>query len=101
VLLFGVLHREPSAQNLLRRAAASLNPGGVVYVMEIMTDETRTMPSFSALFALNLALTSREGRVFSHLELQTWMEEAGLKDFAVELLPLPVPQWLARGRKPA
>jgi hypothetical protein len=101
VLLFGPLHREPADQvpMLIRRAAESLNPDGLLYVMDIMTDETRTMPSFSALYALNIALTSPGGRVFSHVDLQQWMGHAGLRDFSVEALPPPVPQWLARARK--
>jgi len=101
VLMFGFLHREPADQVpiLIRRAAACLNPGGVLYVMDVMTDESRTMPASSALFALSLALTNREGHVFSHVDLQRWMEQAGLRDFSVEMLPPPVPHWLARGRK--
>ena len=103
VLLFDILHRETAAQipELLRRAADSLRPGGVVYVMDVMTDESRTIPPSSALFALNLALTHRDGCVFSHVELQGWMEQAGLRDFAVEALPAPMTQWLARAVKPA
>lgn len=102
VLLFGFLHREAADQIpvLIRRAADSLNGGGVLYVKEIMTDENRTMPPFSALYALNVALTRREGHIFSHVDLQDWMEQAGLRDFSVEMLPPPVPQWLARARKP-
>jgi len=101
VVLFSALHREPADQIpvLIRRAAESLNPGGLVYVMDIMTDETRTVPPAAALFALNMALTSPHGCVFSHVDLQHWMEQAGLQDFSVEVLPPPALHWLARGRK--
>ncbi|HUB31893.1 MAG TPA: methyltransferase [Bryobacteraceae bacterium] len=101
VLMFGFLHREAKEQIpvLIRRAAESLNPGGVLYVMEVMTDETHTMPSFSALYALNVALTRPTGHIFSHAELQGWMEQAGLRDFSVEMLPPPVPHWLAHAHK--
>ncbi len=102
ILLFNLLHREPKDEipMLLQRAADALNPGGIAYVMDIMTDETHTRPAYSALSALNLALTSREGYIFSHVELQDWIERAGLKDFAVEMLPAPALQWLARAHKP-
>ena len=101
VLMFGALHRNRGEHIpvLIRRAAEALKAGGLLYVMDIMTDETRTMPATSALFALNNALTGREGQIFSHVELQQWMEHAGLQDFSVEVLPPPVSQWLARGRK--
>jgi hypothetical protein len=101
VLFFGILHRESasSIQDLLRRAVESLNPGGLVYVLDMMTDETRTKPPVSAMFALNMGLTSSRGGVLCYTELQQWMETAGLKDFSVQLLPPPFPHWLARGRK--
>lgn len=101
VLLFGVMQQAPSPANLIREAAESLNPGGVVYVMDVMTDESRTMPPFSALLALHVALTSQRGRVFSHVDLQNWMQAAGLCGFAAEALPRPLPEWLTHGRKPA
>lgn len=99
VLLFGILHREDAPRELLQKAADSLNPGGIVYVMDTMTDQSRTRPLLSALLALNLALTSSEGRVYSHVELQNWMQEVGLTDFSAEMLPPPGPEWLAHGRK--
>ena len=66
VLFFGMLHQE-SAENipaLLNKAYASLNPGGSVYVMDMMTDATHTAPKFSPMFAVNMALTSKSGWVF-------------------------------------
>jgi SAM-dependent methyltransferase len=53
VLLFGMMHQEPIAtiRDLLNRSYESLVPGGVVYVMDMMTDATHTNPPFSAMFA--------------------------------------------------
>lgn len=101
VNFFGVLHQESpdSIRNLMRKAFASLNPGGVVHVMDMMTDGTHTRPAFSALFAVNMALTTESGWVFSDAELRGWMEEAGFSDFSVRPLPPPMPHWLATARK--
>jgi ubiquinone/menaquinone biosynthesis C-methylase UbiE len=101
ILLFDILHQEsPEAiQDLLNRAVRVLRPGGVVYVMDMMTDDTHTAPAVSALFALNLALTAQAGWVFSYSELKGWMEQAGLSGFSIEALPPPAPHWLARARK--
>lgn len=101
VNFFGVLHQESpdSIRDLLERAYASLVPGGAVYVFDMMTDETRTSPKFSALFAVTMALTAKDGWVFSSSELQSWLEEAGFEDFVVKLLPPPLPHWLASARK--
>jgi ubiquinone/menaquinone biosynthesis C-methylase UbiE len=102
VLLFGMLHQE-SAENiqaLLHKAYAAMVPGGLLYVMDMMTDPTHTAPKFSALFAVNMALTAQSGWVFSSAELTTWMEIAGFAEVAVNPLPPPIPHWLVSARKP-
>ena len=103
VNFFGMLHQEsPDAIRLLaRKAFDALEPGGVVHVMDMMTDETHTAPQFSALFALTMALTTQNGWVFSSEELRGWFEEAGFREFEVRPLPAPLPHWLAKARKPA
>jgi SAM-dependent methyltransferase len=102
VLLFGMMHQEPIAtiRDLLNRSYESLVPGGVVYVMDMMTDATHTNPPFSAMFAVNMALTKEHGWVFSDEELRGWMKDAGFQDFTVAPLPPPAPHWMASGRKP-
>jgi len=102
VLFFGMLHQE-SAENirkLLVKAYESMVPGGLVYVMDMMTDPSHTSPRFSALFALNMALTTNSGWVFSSAELESWMAGAGFTDFSVKPLPRPIPHWIAAARKP-
>jgi len=39
-------------QALLRKTWSALAPGGVVYVLDMMTDPSHTAPKFSALFAV-------------------------------------------------
>jgi hypothetical protein len=68
--------------------------------MDMMTDASHASPAFSALFAVNMALTTANGWVFSDEELRGWLEEAGFIDFQVEPLPPPMPHWLASARKP-
>ena len=103
VTMFGMLHQEaPEAiQDLLRRAFEALAPGGRIYVLDMMTDETRTAPRFSALFAVNMALTSEHGWVFSRSDLEQWMTTAGFGDFECRPLPPPMPHWLASAVKSA
>jgi len=101
VIIFGVLHQEDPAaiRNLLRRAQGALLPGGSIAVLDMMTDASHTRPKFSALFALNMALTTPHGWVFSEDELKTWLGEAGFIDFNCRPLPPPMPHWLATARK--
>lgn len=99
VLLFGMLHQESPASilDLLRRARAALKPGGRIYVLDLMTDASRCRPPFSALFAVNMALTTDNGWVFSDEDILGWMREAGLSDVSCRPLPPPMPHWLAEG----
>jgi ubiquinone/menaquinone biosynthesis C-methylase UbiE len=101
VNFFGMLHQESpdGIRGLMRKAYNALEPGGMVQVLDMMTDATRTQPPFSALFAVNMALTTRNGWVFSDADLKEWMEEAGFVDFACRPAPPPMPHWLATARK--
>jgi SAM-dependent methyltransferase len=102
VLFFGMLHQESpeSIGRLMRKAFESLRPGGVVYVLDMMTDATHTQPPFSALFAVTMALTTENGWVFSSDELRQWMVQAGFDDFSVQPAGENMPHWLAKARKP-
>jgi cyclopropane fatty-acyl-phospholipid synthase-like methyltransferase len=101
VTFFGVLHQESpeSIQSLFKKAYNSLNPDGIIYVMDMMTDKTHTKPKFSALFGINMALTAGNGWVFSAEELETWLEKANFADFKINPLPPSMPHWLASARK--
>ena len=99
--IFGALHQEsPEAiVGILKRANRALRPGGRLFVLDMMTDETRTAPKFSALFAVNMALTTENGWVFSDAELREWMSEAGFAPGATRAAPPPMPHWLVEAKK--
>jgi len=101
VNIFGVLHQESpeSIQDILCRAYEALRPCGMIHVLDMMTDGSHTAPKFSALFAVNMALTTDRGWVFSDEELHAWLTKAGFVDVKVQPLPAPMPHWLATARK--
>ena len=101
VTIFGALHQESPEQivDILKRAHRALKPGGRVIVLDMMTDETHTAPKFSALFALNMALTTTNGWVFSDAELKDWMREAGFEPGETQVAPPPMPHWLVSAVK--
>ena len=96
VTIFGALHQESSEQirGILARAACALKPGGRIFVLDMMTDATHAAPAFSALFAVNMALTTENGWVFSDEELKGWLSEAGLAPGDTLHAPPPMPHWL-------
>ena len=65
----------------------------------MMTDETHASPPFSAMFALNMALTAENGWVFSDAELKQWLSEAGFEPGPTRPVPPPMPHWLVSARK--
>ena len=101
VTIFGALHQESPEQivDILRRAARALKPGGFLHVLDVMTDDTHTSPKFSALFAVNMALTTDNGWVFSDAELKAWMREAGFIPGETRCVPPPMPHWLVSAVK--
>ena len=103
VNILGVLHQESpeSIVDIFTRCHKALKPGGVINVLDMMTDATRCRPSFSALFAVNMALTTTNGWVFSDEDLAEWLTTAGFVDFSCQPVPPPMPHGLARARKPA
>ena len=101
VTIFGALHQESPEQivDILKRANRALKKGGRVIVLDMMTDATHTSPKFSALFAVNMALTTENGWVFSDEELKGWMREAGFVPGETSPVPPPMPHWLVEGVK--
>ncbi len=102
VTLFGCLHQESPEMivDILRRATAALRPGGRIYVLDMMTGVDHTTPPFSALFAVNMALTTEHGWVFSDAELKMWMSQVGLTDITCAPVPPPMPHTLCTATKP-
>ena len=101
VTIFGALHQESPEQivDILKRANRALKVGGKVYVLDMMTDATHTAPKFSALFAVNMALTTANGWVFADSELKGWMREAGFEPGKTQRVPPPMPHWLIAATK--
>ena len=99
--ILGVLHQESpeSIIDILKRSHNALIPGGQINILDMMTDETRCNPPFSALFAVNMALTADNGWVFSSKDMEEWLTKAGFIDFECIPLPPPMPHWLIKARK--
>ena len=99
--IFGALHQETpdDIRAILRKARRALKPGGKLWVLDMMTDETHANPPFSALFAVNMALTTAGGWVFSDAELKGWMAEADFEPGETVRVPPPMPHWLVAAER--
>lgn len=101
VTIFGALHQEnlDEIEGILERAFVALKPGGKIFILDMMTDASHTWPSFSALFAVNMALTTAHGWVFSDEELKHVMQKVGFEVGPTRPVPPPMPHWLVEGIK--
>lgn len=100
VLFSGVLHQMSTAviRSMFARARVALRSGGRVIVSDMMLDPSKTRPLFSALFSLQMLLTSDAGAVFAAEECAAWLQEAGFTSVEVMPLPPPLPYTLVTGR---
>lgn len=83
VLLFNVLHGNRPTENvaLLNKVAAALRPGGVVAVLDHLTElasseDSASEEAFVHTFSLNLFHT-QGGRIYPHTDLDAWLDGAG------------------------
>ena len=82
VLMSGMFHRETeqACRGLIERAAACLNPGGLLVVSDVFTDQGGCQPTFAAMFGLNMMLTAPDGGVHADVDVMRWMADKGFRD---------------------
>lgn len=82
VYISAVIHINSPDENLdiLKKSAASLNPGGQVVIMDHVMNEDRTEPYEGAIFAINMLAGTKHGDVYTESEIKSWMNDAGLKN---------------------
>jgi len=80
VVIANVLRLETPdrAAALLARLATAVAPGGALLVVDALAGGTPERERARALYALNLALRTQQGRVHSPAEITGWLETAGL-----------------------
>ena len=91
-LISGVLHREQPEQvrAMIKEVARRLPVGGKLWISDVMLNNERTGPLFSAMFALNMRVLAHHGRCHSAAEQGQWLEEAGFQVLDTHLLPPPI-----------
>lgn len=102
-LISGVLHREqpPQVQAILAKVADALEPGGVLYISDVMLDDDRAGPLFATMFALNMRVLAHDGRCHSVAEQRAWLDAAGFDVTDVRTLPAPIHYTVIRAERRA
>lgn len=102
VLMAGVLHQmpPPTIGTMLRGAFTALQPGGRLLISDMMLDETGTQPVFSALFSLQMLLTSHGGASYPESQLRGWLTDTGFTDLRTTSLAPRLPYTIVTAFKP-
>lgn len=103
VLMSGMFHRESEqdCRALIQRAAACLQPGGLLVVSDVFTDEGGAQPPFASMFGLNMMLTAPNGGVHADADVMRWMADGGFSEMRMVPLPPPMPHRVVMGTKAA
>jgi len=80
VWLSHILHGEgrDDCINLIQKAAAVLEPGGLMVIHDFILDDTMDGPMFPALFALNMLVGTPSGQSYSEAQIMDMLAQAGI-----------------------
>jgi SAM-dependent methyltransferase len=79
ILASAICHMLSEAENqdLFRRCAKALAPGGRLAIREFILDPERTSPRNAVLFALNMLVGTQRGNAYTEAEYREWLSTAG------------------------
>jgi len=89
VLLTNILHHfDPAGcETLLRRAHASLKPGGKVLTLEFVPNDDRISPQIPATFSLVMLVNTNAGDAYTFAEFQKMSSNAGFAKTTLRQVP--------------
>jgi ubiquinone/menaquinone biosynthesis C-methylase UbiE len=92
VMIANVLRIEAQerARAIVKRARQALVPGGRLVIVDAFTGGTEARERVRAVYALNLAMRTARGRVYTPAEVSAWLEAEGVRD--IELAELEGPR---------
>jgi len=101
ILHCGALHQETEDQaaELLRKIYHALAHGGELVIVDMLLDETRTVPGASALFQVNMMLMRPSSRVHTLPFLQHAAADAGFVNCTSIDVP-DTPYWMVKASRP-
>jgi ubiquinone/menaquinone biosynthesis C-methylase UbiE len=86
------------SKKALRHVCQSLEPGGTLFILGTILDDSRLGPSFAVNFNLNFLNIYDEGRSYTEGEYRAWLEEAGFE--YLERVVVPDGTSIIKARRP-
>lgn len=92
VLFSATMHQEGPNTNrrIVKKSWDTLSKGGMIILTDFIIDDSKTRPTQSALFALEMLVSTKEGKTYSFNEIKSWQEEAGFTDIEITKTPGPI-----------
>jgi len=90
VLVSNVIHSFGADKNrrMVQKCYDALVPGGLLVLRDFLTDNDRSGPRSSLIFALNMLVAVGEGDTYSFAQVDEWTREAGfIEGRSLELAP--------------
>jgi SAM-dependent methyltransferase len=94
------LHSPEICARLVAAAARAIAPGGFVAIKDLRVDDDRAGPIEGLLFALNMAIYTDAGDVYSTAQLGAWLAGAGLVEVSERRLAAAPDAVVVVGRRP-
>lgn len=73
-------HSREDNRDLFRKVYRALEPAGMIAIRDVVMSEDHTMPTFGALFAINMIVNTDNGGTFSFEELADDLQAVGFRD---------------------
>lgn len=76
VFLFAVVHQEPeeNLKRLLNNIYSVLKPNGRLFLTSFFLNDDKISPAFSVQFAIEMILSSQNGKVYTHREINALLK---------------------------
>ena len=99
VYISNIIHSLAPEQTLalLQKSYRALVDGGRVLVKDFFLEDSRSAPSWAALFSVNMLVSTERGKSYTRSETLALLAEAGFGDCAV--VDIPVNSKVITGRK--
>jgi SAM-dependent methyltransferase len=87
------------AQRAVANIAAAVEPGGAIYVMGWILDDSRVSPEEMAIYNLHFINSVEHGSLYTEREISTWLADAGITEIVRERATRAYGSGFVMGRK--
>lgn len=91
ILLFAIAHQETEENlyDLLTAVRNRLREGGRIFLTSFFLEESKTKPTFPALFSVEMIVMHEKGKVYTFAEIESSLNKAGFTFERIDSIPGP------------